>query len=372
MTIAVQQPLRHDPEAGHPLIEGAEGLTPEWVTAVLRGQGLVRDTRVTEVRSAPIGNGLLGSNLRLELEYDGQEDSAPPTLVAKMASTSEQSRQSGASLNLYGRETRFYQELAPQIREALSPCLFADVADDGTTFCLIFADMSPGRMGDQLAGCSLDDARTAMRAAAALHAPLWGDADLPRLEWMSRDTLVNLYITTLPAYVPTATERFAKWLEPGAMDVAARFGEKIGRYFEHHDGPWTISHQDFRLDNLMFDARDGEFPLAVLDWQTLVPGPGPLDAVYFNGAGLVGSDRSDNEEELARLYHSELVDRGVSDYSWDRCWHDYRLHAGHGLIMSIVGAAITAPTERGDEMLSALINRHAQQMTELDTLALIS
>ena len=65
----------------------------------------------------------------------------------------------------------------------------------------------------------------------------------------------------------------------------------------------------------------------------------------------------------------ELVARGV-EYTWDECWRTYRMHAGHGLIMSIVGAAITAPTERGDEMLSALINRTAQQMTDLDTLSL--
>lgn len=372
MTLAVHQPLRHDPAAGHPLVEQPEDLTPAWLTAVLRGQGVVKEASVVDVGSEPIGNGLLGLNLRLTLTYDGSEEGAPATLVAKMASTSEQSRESGASLNLYGRETRFYQELAPQIREALSPCLFADISDDGKWFCLLFADMSPGRMGDQLAGCDLDDARTAMTAAAALHAPLWGEGSLAGREWMSRDTLVGLYISTLPAYVPTATERFERWLEPGSMDVAAEFGRKIETYFSQHDEvPWTVSHQDFRLDNLLFDAQDGAVKLAVLDWQTLVPGPGALDAAYFNGAGLIGSDRSDNEEELARLYHSELVDRGVSDYSWDRCWHDYRLHAGHGLIMSIVGAAITAPTERGDEMLSALINRHAQQMTELDTLALI-
>ena len=368
MTLAVDQPLRHDPAAGHPLVHAKEDLTPEWVTAVLRGQGLVRDARVTSVRAEPIGNGLLGSNLRLELEYDAAEDGAPATLVAKMASESEQSRQSGASLNLYGREVRFYQELAPRIPEALAPTLFSDVATDGTTFCLLFADMSPARMGDQLAGCGVKDARTAMTAAAGLHAPLWGDPELPKLEWLN--SLSQLYIDTLPAYVPTAEERFARWLEPGAIDVARRFGEKIEAYFADHDGPWTISHQDFRLDNLLFDAQAGAIPLAVLDWQTFVPGPGPLDAVYFNGAGLLLDARREHEESLARHYFDELVARGVDDYSWDDCWRTYRKHAGHGMIMSIVGAAITAPTERGDEMLSALINRTAQQMTDLDTLSL--
>src|ERR1700732_912912 len=113
MTLTVHQPLRHNPEAGHPLIDTPEGLTPEWVTAVLRGQGVIRDERVTDVSAEPIGEGLLGLNLRLLLEYDLPEANAPASLVAKMASLRPESRQSGAALNLYGRETRFYQEIAP-------------------------------------------------------------------------------------------------------------------------------------------------------------------------------------------------------------------------------------------------------------------
>lgn len=371
MSVAVRAPLRHDPQAGHPLVTTTAELTAPWVTAVLRAQGLVHDARVVAVDTEPIGNGLLGLNLRLDLSYDTDEPGAPPSLVAKMASEHAESRASGAELNLYGRETRFYQELAPRIREALAPTLFADVSADGTAFCLLFEDMTPARTGDQLAGCGLEDARVAMAAAAGLHAPLWGDRRLAELDWIHCDGLVALYVDTLPGYVPAAAERFDAWLEPGAIDVAARFGELIERYFTLHADPWTISHQDFRLDNLLFDARDGQMPVAVLDWQTFVPGPGPLDAVYFTGAGLPGDLRAEHEEDLARLYHWELTARGVTDYGWDRCWRDYRLHAGHGLIMAIVGAAITAPTERGDRMLSTLINRHARQMTELDTLSLI-
>jgi hypothetical protein len=370
MTTAVHLPLRHDPAAGHPLIETAEGLTPEWLTAVLRGQGVLDSGRVVGVRTEPIGNGLLGLNLRLTLDYDIAEPTAPATLVAKMASLREESRRSGAALSLYARETRFYQELAARIGEGLAPVLFADVSADGTYFCLLFADLAPARIGDQLTGCSLADARTAMVTAAALHAPLWNDPAL-ELDWLSRDTLTGLYITTLPGYVPQAARRFERWLQPGAIEVAAAFGDLIERYFQRHDQPWTITHQDYRLDNLLFDAHDGALPLAVVDWQTFLPGPGALDVAYFNGAGLSAGLRAEHEESLARLYHAELLARGVTDYSWDRCWHDYRLHAAHGLIMAIVGAAITAPTERGDQMLSTLINRHARQLTNLGTLSLI-
>jgi hypothetical protein len=364
-------PLRHEPQAGHPLIHEAEELTPAWITAVLRGAGRIDRVRVTDVASEPIGNGLLGLNLRLTLRYDAAEAGAPATVVAKMASLRAESRASGAALNLYARETRFYQELAPRIRAGLAQALFADVSADGRSFCLLFEDLAPARAGDQLRGCDLADARAAMIAAAALHAPLWASPELRDLSWVDRGAMTSMYCARLPPYLPTFAQRFAARLEPGVIAVAERFGACIDRYFERHEQPWTITHQDFRLDNLLFDARDGALPVAVLDWQTFLPGPGALDAAYFNGAGLLPALRRQHEESLARAYHEALLAHGVKAYDWARCWRDYRLHAAHGLIMAIVGAAITAPTERGDQMLSTMINRHALQMIDLDTLALI-
>lgn len=364
-------PLKADANAGHPLVDTAEALTPQWVNAVLHAHGLASNTLVSEVAIEPVGNGMLGSNLRLTLAYDGAADDAPATLVAKLPSESAESRASGAALNLYGRETRFYQELAPRIGQVLPQTLFADVSDDGASFCLLFEDLAPARGGDQLSGCDVADAKAALSAAAAMHAPLWGDAAVLNLDWVDRAPMTGLYIERLPPYVPTAAERFERWLEPGVIDIAARFGDCIERYFTQHHQPWTISHQDFRLDNLLFDARGGALPVAVLDWQTFLPGPGALDAVYFVGAGLLPDDRRAHEQALFRHYHAELLRHGVSDYRETEAWRDYRLHAAHGLIMAIVGAAITTPTERGDQMLSTMINRHALQMMDLGTLDLI-
>lgn len=41
----------------------------------------------------------------------------------------------------------------------------------------------------------------------------------------------------------------------------------------------TLVHNDFRLDNLFLGLPDA--PLAVVDRQLLLRGPGPVDAAYF-------------------------------------------------------------------------------------------
>jgi hypothetical protein len=251
-------PLRHNPGAGHPLIDGAAALTPDWITAVLRGHGILDRARVSRATQTPIGNGLLGLNLQLALEYDVTEPGAPASLVAKMASSRAESRESGSALGLYARETRFYQELAPDLDTGLARTLFADVAEDGSNFCLLFEDLTPARGGDQLAGCSVSEAVAAMDTAAALHAPFWNDDTLLSLPWVDRDSMVSMYVDKLPASVDAVEARFAASLEPGVIDVARRFGARVTRYFELHARPWTITHQDFRLDNVLFDARGGQ------------------------------------------------------------------------------------------------------------------
>jgi hypothetical protein len=363
--------LRHDPAAGHPLIDGPEGLTPEWLTNVLRARGLIRQARVFRVATTPVGNGMLGTNLRIALEYDLAEAGAPVSLVAKMAAAGETSRASGAALGLYERETRFYQVIAPRIGSAIPATLFADISADGATFCLLFEDLAPARGGDQLTGCSVADAEAAIDTAAALHAPLWGDAATLAQPWMSRETMVGMYCAQLPPCVEMVKVRFAALLETGVPAILDEFAAKIVPWFAMQTAPFTIAHHDYRLDNMLFDARGGRLPVAVLDWQTLMAGPGVLDVSYFIGAGLVADTRRRVEETLARRYHDALLARGVRDYDWARCWHDYRLTAAHGLIMAVVGAALTTPTERGDKMLSTMINRHAVQMTDLGSLSLV-
>ncbi|WP_293374559.1 phosphotransferase [Nevskia sp.] len=364
-------PLRHDSAAGHPLIDGPAGLTPAWLTAVLRAAGRLHAACVIEAVATPVGNGMLGTNLRLTLVYDTAEAGAPATLVAKLAAAGETSRASGAALGLYERETRFYQIVAPRLGSSVATALFADIAADKTTFCLLFEDLAPARGGDQLSGCNLADAEAAVDTAAALHAPLWGDADTLSAPWMSRDVMVGMYSTQMPPCVEAIKPRFAQLLEPGVPAILDQFAAAIVPWFARQTAPFTITHHDYRLDNLLFDARGGTTPVAALDWQTLMAGPGVLDVAYFIGAGLLAEVRRANEESLVRRYHAALVSRGVSGYDWDRCWHDYRLTAPHGLIMAVVGAAITTPTERGDRMLSTMINRHAQQMVDLGSLALI-
>ena len=346
-------------------------ITQAWLTARLRQAGAITDSSVTSFTQAPIGNGLVGTSIRYELNYDTPEPAAPASVVAKLPSADATSLHAAASMRLYLRETSFYRHIAPHVA-IHTPRVFANHFDPAThDFHLLLEDLTPARGGDQLFGCALEDAATALAEIAALHAPRWGDPALDDLEYLGLPAPVASHIAQLVA--PTAEafrERYSGELEKEVMAAVLRLVPLAEAIMLDTPPQRTVLHGDFRLDNVLFDPKSGAWPMATLDWQTLGRGCGTLDASYFLGAGLRSWDRTDHEQALLRGYHEALLARGVTTYPWAQCWQDYRKHSVNGLFMAMFSAIAVARTDRGDDMFLTMARRHAQQAIELGAFAL--
>jgi hypothetical protein len=62
----------------------------------------------------------------------------------------------------------------------------------------------------------------------------------------------------------------------------------------------------------------------------------------------------------------------VTGHSLEECRDDYRFSMLQGPLITIVGAAYGAPTERGDEMFLAMATRSAQAIRDLGTLDMLT
>jgi Phosphotransferase enzyme family len=337
-----------------------------WLTARLRKAGALRESCVMGFSSENVGNGLVGSSVRFSLRYDTAEPGAPASVVGKFPSDDPTSRQSGADLRLYLREVNFYRFIAPTVK-IHTPGVYASGFDPEThEFFLLFEDMAPARGGDQLAGCDVTDAAAAMVEIAALHGPRWGDPALDTLDWLALPRTETERIAQMVAPVAEMfRERFLDVLEPEVMEAVMRLVPLAHRMMFDVPAARTVMHGDFRLDNVLFDAKGGSLKLVTLDWQTVGRGCGTMDAAYFIGAGLRASDRGAHEADLMRLYHEALLSFGVPGYGWEQCWHDYRKYCLHGLFMAMFSAISVARTDRGDEMFLTMARRHARQALEL-------
>ncbi|MEL0211024.1 MAG: hypothetical protein VW891_10660, partial [Novosphingobium sp.] len=128
--------------------------------------------------------------------YDRQDAALPATLAAKFAASDPTSRQTAASFSLYRKEVMFYRQVAERTGVRVPRVYAAEVDGDGCEFVLLFEDLGPCRAGNQLVGCSLDQAYQAVLQAAALHAPTMDHAILDA-DWLQPDVAAQQALRSL-------------------------------------------------------------------------------------------------------------------------------------------------------------------------------
>jgi thiamine kinase-like enzyme len=290
-------------------------------------------------------------------------------VIVKLASSDQTSRSTGVALGIYEREILFYQELAPRIGGPLARCYLARFDPAAGWFTLVLEDVAPAVQGDQIAGCDVDQARLAVRELARLHAPVFGDPELEHSEWLNRPSPVNqaLVAQLLGGFF----ERYAERISPEHRSVCQRLVASLDGWLADRRPPLGLVHGDFRLDNLLFGARESAKPLTVVDWQTVGWGGAMNDLSYFLGGGLSVADRRAYERELVGEYYSALCSQGVAGFTKEACWEGYRRHTFGGVLMAIVASMLVQRTERGDEMFMTTLARHAQHALDLGALELL-
>ena len=339
----------------------ADDLTAEWLSDAIACGGTV-----TDLSRRAVGTGQVADSIRCSLTWDPPA-AGPDTVVVKVTSSNEASRAAAASTRTYEVEVGFYRDLADTLPVHRPHCYWAghDKATNG--YAVVLEDMAPATQGDQMAGCSVDDASKALAEAALMHGARWGDGALASLPWLGAG------LGNSPGMAPFVqalgkgyVERYGDRLAPAVVDLIGRYHNALAASAPY-EGPRTVVHNDFRNDNLLF----GGDRVCVLDWQTVATGPALLDVAYFLGGSLLPDDRRANEDALVRDYHERLVATGVA-MTWDDCWDQYRRYAFAGLTMAIAASSMAARTDRGDDMFIAMGERAALHAIDMDTERLLS
>lgn len=317
----------------------------------------------------PVGTGQMSLSFRVSLDWRGGGE-GPISLIAKCPSPDPGTRAIAAALRCYALELGWYRDLAARIDVACPKCLHLEANADETEFALLLEDLAPARQGDQLAGASIVQIEAALRQAARLHAPFWGDARLNGIAWLAPNPNSNAMIRQMLAPLYTQFRaRYAERLAPEILEMGDAFIARAGAYFEFTPHAPTVQHRDFRIDNILF-SPDGA-TAHVVDWQTLGPGAGAADVAYLIGTSIADAAiRAREEERLVRFYADELGNLGAS-VDPERIWREYRLYAFSGFLMAIIASMNVERTERGDEMFALMAERPALQALHLDSLALL-
>ncbi|WP_353230793.1 phosphotransferase [Novosphingobium sp.] len=325
----------------------ADAVSPAWLESRLKASGAMSDGHIVALSHVPIGTGQVGDTARFTIDYD-RPGAGPATVAGKFAAADPTSRSTAAMLGLYAREVHFYRELAPRLAVRTPQVYASGLDDDGASFVLLFEDLGPARGGNQLQGCTIADARHAVRQAAALHAPTFCAPWLRDAAWLQPvPGLLDRLTTLYPQAHGVFRDRYDGLLAPELMAVCDALCADIAGYYARDPAQRAVCHGDFRLDNMLFDARDGADPIAVVDWQTAGADCPLKDLAYFLGCGIGSTVRRAHEDELIALYCEDMARAGVA-FTRDAIWYRYRLGALHGVATAVFSAAFVVRTDRGD------------------------
>jgi Ecdysteroid kinase-like family len=354
-----------------------EEMTTQWLSAVIQANGI--EATVVSISQQRIGTGQIGQNIRFELTYEGTPPTeAPTTLVGKFVSPDETSRATGLALGIYAKEAIFYRTFAPTLsgRMRLAKCWAVEFNESLGTTILLMEDLAPAVQGDQMAGCTLEEAELAIQELAALHATFWEHEALNGIEAFAHPTepfRAAFLKQLLDAHWPLFIERYADRLSADQIDLGNALVSKVDLWVTARQGPLTLVHGDYRADNLMITAANGsaESSTVAVDWQTVAIGYGGIDLGYFIGASLTPDLRRANQQRLVTEWVLRLEALGVTGYEFDRAWDDYRNGQFGGFITAVVSSMITGRTDRGDEMFWTMADRHLTTAIETNAASLL-
>lgn len=354
-----------------------EELTAEWLTAALRESGVIHEASVTSTVSEPVGAGVgfIGQLARVKLTYDRAEAGAPASLIAKLPTLDPGGRGIGNLFRFYEREIRFYEEVAGKGELRVPKRLYSAMDVPGDEFILLIEDLAPAAVGDQIAGCTIEQAELACRSVAKFHAEWWESAALDKLEWMPE---INAPV------MQSAQGAYQQSWGP----FCQMFGDQMsagmratGEALQQHivdiqdvlaQAPRTVNHGDFRGDNMFFGTTERCAPYTLADWQISSKGRGAFDIAYFTTGSLTPADRKTHEMRLLRLWHDALSEHGVEGYAWDQVVLDYRLSVLYSWMYVVIAVGSLDPAnERGMALFNAWVQRCSTAVAELDAGALM-
>lgn len=345
-------------------ISSHKGITADYLSSALAPVTANSSLQIESITA--IGTGQMAESYRVK--FARESDTKLASVVVKVPSQNENSRGASRATRCYELETSFYSSLRNDLKVDTPKCFHVWYDAPSDDFVLVLEDIKDATQGDQITGATVEQAQSAIKQLVKLHAPMWGSTKLDQFTWLTKHSSNTAAGTAqlLQSMFPSFAERFTGKVGDEIISLGERLVANIERYYAAFPSTLTVVHRDFRLDNLLFTARDSEIAVKVVDWQTVGAMPGASDLAYFIGASFTVDDRRRREQQLVVGYCEGLNSQQVA-VSFNDIWAQYRLLGTSGYIMAIVASVLVKQTDRGDAMFAAMANRHGQQMLDLET-----
>jgi len=311
------------------------------------------------VTSVVVIEGDAGTSSRARLALTG--DGVPASVFVKLAAETTTTRLIGELGRLADTETRFYNQLAPELTGL--PKAYGSALDPLTgRFVLVLEDLAADNceFPDTLHPLDRDQAGAIVELLARLHATFW---DRPP-GWLYTASADSASLLTGPL-LKTSARRIAE--RSNTPVEAGRFIDDnyraVARLID--TPPHSVMHGDAHPGNIYF--RNGEAGL--LDWQAVRRGHPGRELAYTMITSMTTADRQACEREVLDDYRRALAAAGGPELDRDELWDRYRQGALYpyvatSIVLGMGGMQSEAITVEG-------LRRAIAALEDLDTVSLL-
>ena len=311
------------------------------------------------VTSVVVIEGDAGTSSRARLALTG--DGVPASVFVKLAAETTTTRLIGELGRLADTETRFYNQLAPELTGL--PKAYGSVFDPLTgRFVLVLEDLAADNceFPDTLHPLDRDQAGAIVELLARLHATFW---DRPP-GWLYTASADSASLLTGPL-LKTSARRIAE-----RSNIPVEDGRFINDNYRAvarliDTPPHTVMHGDAHPGNVYF--RNDEAGL--IDRQAVRRGHPSRELAYTMITSMTTADRQACESELLDDYRRALAAAGGPELDRDELWDRYRQGALYpyvatSIVLGMGGMQSEAITVAG-------LRRAIAALEDLDTVSLL-
>ena len=196
-------------------------MTVQWLESAL-------GIRAASVEIEPIGAGagFAGSVYRVRLAHRDENTRLAKTLIWKTVSSDERTRGFLTTLGVYERELRFYEHLADSV-EIAPLSVLSEFDPESGAFCLIIEDLSYMKPGDQIEGCTFEQALEVVVGAARLHSQFWSEQIGPELSWVPTFDGGTGYFERMHSVAWKRLGKIMPGIPEGLIETARRVGPRV-------------------------------------------------------------------------------------------------------------------------------------------------
>jgi thiamine kinase-like enzyme len=317
-----------------------EDITPEWLTSVLHRNGIARETAVSAVNVLLAKELPISTVYRLSLGYKETADQAnhPGSVFLKLCGPSSLGK---APEGIGLKEVEFYRAVAPEMHcPPLVRCYDAAHSKESGHSHILMEDLFETHSQPEQNMAPIEQqSRLAVEALAKMHAYWWNS---PRL---GQDVGTLFDDKTLREFIENLNSSVAAFLQFADDDLTLKQKEAYRRMLGSAEQIWgrlrnasdlTVTHGDMHWWNFLYPKDPESGSIHIFDWHLWHIDLGARDLAFLLALGGFAEPRPELEEALLRAYLETLAANGVSNYTWDELWSDYRLSSIRNLNIPVI------------------------------------